>query len=82
VPAPRSFVRPFISDHTLLQREAKTKDPALAFSAYAIIGLCTLLLLAVCAYALHRIRVTSSPGAYRAAPDPSRQSLLATPPAA
>ena len=78
VPAPRAFVRPFISDHTLLQREAKTQDPSLAFGAYSVIALCTLLLLAMCAYCLHRIRVTATPGRYASARETSRQSVLAT----
>ena len=81
VPAPRSFVRPFISDHTLLQRESKVQDPWLALGAYSIIGLCTFLLLAACAYCLHRIRVTSSPGGYLAT-ETSRTPMLATPPTA
>ena len=34
VPAPRAFVRPFVSDHKLLQREAKTNDPGDHRGAY------------------------------------------------
>ncbi len=82
VPAPRAFVRPFISDHTLLQREARTNDPAITAGAYGIIALCTFLLLALLAWGLHRIRVTASPGGYRSAPESRRASVLATPPAA
>jgi hypothetical protein len=81
VPAPRSFVRPFVSDHKLLQREAKTQDPAVALGAYGVIGFCTFLLLVMLAWGLHRIRVTTSPGDVRAASETSRSSVLATPPA-
>jgi hypothetical protein len=82
VAAPRAFVRPFTSDHKLLQREAKTRDPAVALGAYSVIGFCTLLLLAMLAWGLHRIRVTASPGGYQSASEASRSSVLATPPAA
>jgi hypothetical protein len=83
VPAPRAFVRPFISDHTLLQREAKTNDPTVTIGAYGIIGFCTLALLALLAWGLHRIRVTASPGNYGSASETNRSSsALATPPAA
>lgn len=78
VPAPAAFTRTFVSDHKLLQREAKAQGPTLALGAYSIIGLCTFLLLALCAYGLHRIRVTSSPGGYEPAPETRAQSVLAT----
>jgi hypothetical protein len=82
VPAPRAFTRPFISDHTLLQREAKTNDPAVTLGAYGIIGICTFLLIVMLAWGLHRIRVTASPGDYRSASEASRSRVLATPPPA
>jgi hypothetical protein len=82
VPAPRTFVRPFTSDHKLLQRESKQKDPAVAFGAYSVIGFFTVLLLVMLAWGLHRIRVTASPGGYESASEPRRRSVLATPPAA
>ena len=82
MPAPRAFERPFVSDHALLQREARTNDPAITAGAYGIIGLCTFLLLAMLSWGLHRIRVTASPDAYRPASEGSRAPLLATPPAA
>jgi hypothetical protein len=82
VPAPRAFIRPFISDHTLLQREAKGNDPAIAVGAYGVIAFCTLVLLAMLAWGMHRIRATASPGGWRSASAPSSQSVLATPPAA
>ena len=81
VPATRAFVRPFVSDHTLLQREAKTNDPAVTAGAYGIIGLCTFLLLVMLSWGLHRVRMTASPD-YRSASEGSRASLLATPPTA
>jgi hypothetical protein len=60
VPAPRSFTRPFLSDHKMLQREAKVRDPAITLGAYSIIIFFTVVLLAALAYGLHRVRVTSS----------------------
>ncbi len=82
VEAPRSsVVRPFVSDHKLLQREAKTNDAAVTYGAYAVIGFFTLLLLAMLAWGLHRIRVTASSPATTQAPQPSRPPVLATPPA-
>ncbi|MDX6681016.1 MAG: hypothetical protein QOG94_1055, partial [Solirubrobacteraceae bacterium] len=84
VAAPRSFDRPFVSDHKLLQREAKVGDPAVTLGAYGVIVFFTILLLAMLAWGLHRIRVTSSTWrSYTPAPDPSYDGpLLATPPAA
>jgi hypothetical protein len=82
VPAPRAFVRPFTSDHKLLQREAKTNDPAVTIGAYGIVLLFTLVLLGMLAWGLHRVRVTASPGGHASASQPRRQSVLATPPAA
>lgn len=82
VPAPHSFVRPFTSDHKLLQREAKQKAPWVAFGAYTVIGFFTLLLLVMLAWGLHRIRVTASRDGYESASEPRRASVLATPPAA
>jgi hypothetical protein len=82
VAAPLAFVRPFVSDHKLLQREAKTKNAAITTGAYAVIGFFTLLLLVMLAWGLHRIRVTASPGGYSSASEPRRQSVLASPPAA
>jgi len=49
VAAPRSFERPFVSDHQLLQREAKVREPAVAYGAYAVIVFFTVLLLAMLA---------------------------------
>jgi hypothetical protein len=69
VTAPRSFERPFSSDHKLLQREARTRAAALTYGAYAIVLAFTLLLLALLAWALHRIGVTA--GHRRGAPPAS-----------
>jgi hypothetical protein len=83
VAAPRAFVRPFTSDHKLLQREAKVRDPAVTLGAYAVVAFFTVLLLAMLAWGLHRIRVTASPGGHESASQTRRQApALATPPAA
>jgi hypothetical protein len=56
VPAPTRFERPFKADHEVLQREQKTAAPALTVIAYgAVIGI-ALALLALLAWALHRLR--------------------------
>jgi hypothetical protein len=81
VEAPRSMTRRFVSDHKLMQREAKTKDPAVTYGAYGVIGFFTLLLLAMLAWGLHRVRVTASAGRDAQAPQPSRPPVLASPPA-
>jgi hypothetical protein len=84
VVAPRRFERPFVDDKALLQRESKVGDPLVTIGAYAIIVFFTVLLLAMLAYGLHRIRVTSSAWrSFTPAPDPLYDgSLLASPPAA
>jgi len=82
IAAPRTFTRPFVSDHKLLQREAKVHDPNVALGAYGVIALLTVLLLAMLARGLHRTRMTASPGAIERASETSRSSVLATPPAA
>ena len=81
VDAPRSMTRPFVSDHKLLQREAKTKDPNVTYGAYAVIGFFTLLLLVMLAWGLHRVRLTASVGRDAQAPQTSRPPVLASPPA-
>jgi hypothetical protein len=82
VPAPRAFVRPFTSDHKLLQREAKTKDPAVTLGAYGVVLFFTLALLGMLAWGLHRVRMTASSGSHASAARPRRRSVLAAPPAA
>jgi hypothetical protein len=68
VPAPSSFDRPFLSDHQLLQREARTRNPAITYGAYGTVLACTLLLLALLAWGLHRVGVTA--GTRRGTPPP------------
>lgn len=82
VPAPHAFVRAFRSDHKLLQREAKTKDPLITYGAYSVIGFFTFVLLGLLSWGLHRIRITA-PGSLGAASESRRKaSVLATPPTA
>jgi hypothetical protein len=69
VPAPRSFDRAFSSDHELLQREARTRDASITYGAYATVFACTLLLLALLAWGLHRVGVTA--GQRRGTPPPT-----------
>jgi hypothetical protein len=68
VPAARSFDRRFLSDHQLLQREARTRNAAITYGAYATVLACTLLLLALLAWGLHRVGVTA--GTRRGTPPP------------
>ncbi|MDO8213396.1 hypothetical protein [Conexibacter sp. CPCC 206217] len=55
VPAPAAFERTFVADHTLLQREQKAAAGWLWGVAYAVVGLITLTLLALMAWALRRL---------------------------
>jgi hypothetical protein len=59
VPAPASFDRAFVADRQLLQREARTQDATITYGAYAAVLACTLLLLALLAWGLHRVGVTA-----------------------
>jgi hypothetical protein len=59
IAAPRRFERPFVSDKKLLQREAKTRDASITYGAYAAVLACTLLLLALLTWALHRVGATA-----------------------
>lgn len=81
IAAPPTFVRRFVSDHKLLQREAKTNDPAVTYGAYAVIGLCTLVLLGMLAWGLHRVRLTAR-GDRTPAPESHGPAVLARPPVA
>jgi hypothetical protein len=65
VPAQSSFTRPFFSDKELLQREAKTADPAVSIAAYTAVLTLTLLLLAGLAWGVHRVAVTANGGERR-----------------
>jgi hypothetical protein len=73
VAATRSFTRPFFSDHDLLQREAKTADPAVTIGAYSAVLVLSLLLLAGMAWGVHRVGVTANSG--------TRQPDFSAPPA-
>jgi hypothetical protein len=59
VAAPRTFERPFLSDHELLQRESRTRAAWITWGAYGTVLACTLLLLAMLAWGLHRVGVTA-----------------------
>jgi len=59
IEAPASFTRAFVSDTELLQREARTAEPAVTIGAYAAVIAMTLALLALLAWALHRIAATA-----------------------
>jgi hypothetical protein len=55
VPAPARFTRSFEDEHQLLQRESKGGHPALTALAYSTVAAITLSLLALLAWALHRL---------------------------
>ncbi len=55
VPAPHSFSRAFRNEHKLLQREQKGGGPVLVAIAYSVVAGVTLGLLALLAWALHRL---------------------------
>jgi hypothetical protein len=55
IPAPRSFTRTFRNEHELLQREQKGGSPVLVAIAYSVVAGVTLSLLALLAWALHRL---------------------------
>jgi len=59
VAAPARFDRPFFSDHELLQREARTQAAWITWGAYLTVLVCTLGLLAMLAWGIHRIGVTA-----------------------
>jgi hypothetical protein len=56
-PAPAHFTRAFGDEHELLQREQKGGGPALVAIAYSTVAAITLSLLALLAWALHRLAV-------------------------
>jgi hypothetical protein len=60
-PAPAHFTRSFGDEHELLQREAKPGAPALTVIAYTAVAAITLSLLALLAWALHRLSVGARP---------------------
>ncbi len=59
IAAPARFERGFQSDHKLLQREAKTNDASITYAAYGTVLAITLLLMAMLAWAIHRVGVTA-----------------------
>jgi hypothetical protein len=65
VPAPSHFTRSFGSEHKLLQREQKGGSPALVVLAYSTVAAITLSLLALLAWALHRLSVGMRPAPRR-----------------
>ncbi len=65
VPAPERFTRPFRDEHTLLQREQKGGSPALVALAYSTVAAITLSLLALLAWALHRLSAGLRPARRR-----------------
>ena len=65
VPAPAHFTRSFGSEHKLLQREQKGGSPVLVVIAYSTVAGITLSLLALLAWALHRLAVGVRPAPRR-----------------
>ena len=65
VPAPAHFTRSFGSEHKLLQREQKGGSPVLVAIAYSTVAGITLSLLALLAWALHRLSVGMGPAPRR-----------------
>jgi hypothetical protein len=65
IPAPSHFTRAFGSEHKLLQREQKGGGPVLVAIAYSTVAAITLSLLALLAWALHRLAVGKRPAARR-----------------
>ena len=65
VPAPAHFTRSFGSEHKLLQREQKGGSPVLVAIAYSTVAAITLSLLALLAWALHRLSVGIRPAPRR-----------------
>lgn len=60
-PAPAQFTRSFGDEHKLLQREAKTGSPVVVILAYSAVVSIALSLLALLAWALHRLAVGLRP---------------------
>jgi hypothetical protein len=63
VPARASFTRSFRGEHKLLQREQKGGNPVLVAIAYTTVGAIALGLLALLAWALHRLSTGGVPSA-------------------
>jgi hypothetical protein len=65
VPAPAQFTRPFSDEHQLLQRESKGGPAILVALAYSTVVAIALSLLALLAWALHRLAVGLRPAPTR-----------------
>ncbi|HVY97590.1 MAG TPA: hypothetical protein VHA54_11580 [Solirubrobacterales bacterium] len=65
VPAPARFDRPFGNEHKLLQREQKGGSPLLVAVAYSTVAGISLGLLALLAWALHRLSFGPAPARRR-----------------
>src|SRR6185312_11024352 len=61
VPAPTAFTRDFRNEHKLLQREQTGGDPLLVVAAYSVVVGVALSLLALLAWALHRLAFGPAP---------------------
>jgi hypothetical protein len=59
VAAPARFQRDFLSDHKLLQREAKTNAAWITYAAYGTVLAFALALLAMLAWGIHRVGTTA-----------------------
>jgi hypothetical protein len=64
-PAPARFTRSFSDEHQLLQREAKTGSPIVTALAYSAVAGIAFSLLALLAWALHRLAVGLRPAPRR-----------------
>lgn len=78
VPAPPRFTRPFGDEHQLLQREQKGGSPLVVTLAYATVAAITLGLLALIAWALHRLAF--GPTHERRRPTPHAVASQGSPP--
>jgi hypothetical protein len=65
VPAPAHFTRAFGNEHKLLQREQKGGSPLLVAVAYSTVAAIALALLALLAWALHRLSLDGRAGSRR-----------------
>ena len=81
VPAPTSFTRELIPDSQVLQREQKTDVAGpLTAAAYAVVAAVALALLALLAWGLHRLAVSSGvPPVRRSTVGADRPEILAAP---
>ncbi|HVQ57971.1 MAG TPA: hypothetical protein VMS60_03600 [Solirubrobacterales bacterium] len=73
IPAPTRFTRAFGDEHELLQREQTGGSPALVALAYSVVAAAALSLLAMIAWALHRLSAVGrpEPREHRHAPTPA-----------